>query len=158
MLAKITADRDKALADLATRADAAKSRVRDAATQEHTKLDAALAQHQQAVRTTGETIATQAITQATAQGDRAVLGAMQRAATALSVGEKWAAQFSTIEGGASTATDVRAKASQLAGKLTDGADGARQTCIDHGTRFATDVRKDAAAVAAGMPDKLTESR
>src|SRR5579872_4659174 len=53
---------------------------------------------------------------------------------------------------------MRGKAQQLAGKLTDGADGARQTCIDHGTGFATDVRKDAADVAAGMPDKLTESR
>jgi hypothetical protein len=157
-LAKMQTDRDQALSDLSTHADTSRTQVRTAAQQEHAKLDQALARQQQAVRTAGETIATNSVTQATQQGDRVLQGSQQRAAHARAIGEKWAGQFATLQGGGDTAGDVRSKAGDLATKLLDGANDARQTCIDHGTRFADDLRKDAADTASRMPEKLADSR
>jgi hypothetical protein len=157
-LAKMQTDRDHALSDLRTHAETSRTQVRTAARQEHAKLDQALAHQQQAVRTTGEMIAANALTQSTHQGDRVLQGSQQRAAHARAVGEKWAAQFATLDGGASTASSVRSKAASLAAKLLDGATEARQTCVDHGTKFAADLRKDAADTASHMPDKLADAR
>jgi hypothetical protein len=157
-LAKMQTDRAQALSDLDTHAETSRTQVRTAAQQEHAKLDQALARQQQAARTAGDTIATHAGTQATQQGDRVVQGSQQRATTARAVGEKWAGQFATLEGGGDTAGDVRSKAADLATKLLDGANQARQTCVDHGTRFAEDLRKDAADTASRMPEKLADSR
>lgn len=134
-LAKMQTDRDQALSDLNTHAGTSRAQVRTAAQQEHAKLDQALARQQQAVRTAGDTIAANAVAQATRQGDRVLQGSQQRAANARAVGEKWAAQFATLAGGADTAGDVRSKAADLATKLLDGANAAQQTCVDHGTKF-----------------------
>jgi uncharacterized protein YjbJ (UPF0337 family) len=157
-LAKMQADRDHALADLTSHAETSRTQVRTAARDEHARLDRALARQQQAARTTGDTLATSALTQATQQGDRALQGSLQRAASARAVGEKWAGQFATLEGGEATAADVRTRAADLATRLIAGAGEARQTCLDHGTKFAADLRQDAADVAARMPEKLTDAR
>ncbi len=158
-LAKMQTDRDQARSDVHTHAETSRTHVRTAAKQEHTRLDQALVRQQQAARKTGDTIAANAVTQATQQGDRVHQGSQQRAAKARAVGDRWAGQFATLEGGGADAGgDVRAKAAELATKLLEGADEARQTCVDHGTKFAEDLRKDAADTASGMPDKLADSR
>ena len=158
-LAKMQADRDQARSEVHTHAETSRTHVRTAAKQEHTKLDQALVRQQQAARKTGDTLAASAVTQATQQGDRVHQGSQQRAAKARSVGDKWAGQFATLDGGGADAgSAVRAKAAELATKLLEGADEARQTCVDHGTKFAEDLRKDATDTAAGMPDKLADSR
>jgi hypothetical protein len=158
LLTRMEAARDKALADLTTRADAAKTRVRNTATAEHAKLEQALGRQQQAVRQAGDTVAQAAIQQATTQGDRVQQGAASRAQRARTIGSQWASKFEALDGGASTASDIRSKANDLASKIESGASEGRQTCLDHGQKIATDIRKDAGDVASGMSDKLKDAR
>ncbi|MGH9884899.1 MAG: hypothetical protein ACREBE_05200, partial [bacterium] len=158
LITRMDAARDKALADLTTRADAAKTRVRNAATAEHAKLEQALGRQQQAVRQAGDTVAQAAIQQATAQGDRVQQGAASRAQRARAIGSQWASKFESLDGGASTASDIRCNANDLASKIEGGASEGRQTCLDHGQKIATDIRKDAGDVASGMSDKLKDAR
>lgn len=150
--------RDKALADLTTRAEAAKTRVRSAATAEHAKLEQALGRQQQAMRQAGDTVSQAAIQQATAQGNRVQQGAASRAQRARTIGSQWASKFESLDGGASTASDIRSKANDLASKIESGASEGRQTCLDHGQKIATDIRKDAGDVAGGLSDKLKDAR
>ncbi len=158
LVTRMDAARDKALADLTTRAEAAKTRVRNAATAEHAKLEQALGRQQQAVRQAGDTASQAAIQQATAQGDRVQQGAASRAQRARTIGSQWASKFESLDGGASTASDIRSKANDLASKIESGASEGGQTCLDHGQKIATDIRKDARDVASGMSDKLKDAR
>ena len=158
LVTRMEAARDKALADLTTRAEAAKTRVRNAATAEHAKLEQALGRQQQAVRDAGDTVAQAAIQQSTAQGDRVQQGAASRAQRARTIGSQWASKFESLDGGASTASDLRSKANDLASKIESGASEGRQTCLDHGQKIATDIRKDAGDVAGGMSDKMKDAR
>ena len=158
LITRMEAARDKALADLGTRGEVARNRVRIAAVAEHLKLEQALGRQQQAVRQAGDTVAQAAIQQATAQGDRVQQGAASRATRARSIGSQWASKFEPLDGGTGTASDIRAKANDLASKLEGGASEGRQTCLDHGQKIATDLRKDAGDVATGMSDKLKDAR
>jgi hypothetical protein len=158
LLTRMEAARDKAFADLATRGEAAKTRVRNAAIAERAKLEQALGRQQQAVRQAGDTVAQAAIQQATAQGDRVQQGAASRASRARSIGSQWASKFEALDGGTGTASDIRFKANDLASKIEGGASAGRQTCFDHGQKIASDLRKDAGDVATGMSDKLKDAR
>ena len=158
LIARMEAARDKALADLTARAEAARTRVHNAATAEHAKLEQALGRQQQAVRQAGDTVSQAAIQQATAQGDRVQQGAASRAQCARTIGSQWAGKFESLYGGASTASDIRSKANDLASKIESGSSEGRQTCLDHGQKIATDIRKDAGDVASGMSDKLKDAR
>ena len=154
----MAAARDKALADLGTRGEVAKNRVRIAAVAERLKLEQGLGRQQQAVRQAGDTVAQAAIQQATGQGDRVQQGAASRASRARSIGSQWAGKFEALDGGASTACDIRSKANDLASKLESGASEGRQTCLEHGEKIASDLRRDAGDVASGMSDKLKDVR
>jgi len=158
LIARTEATRDKALAELTTRAEAAKTRVRSAATAERAKLEQALARQQQALRQAGETVALAAVQQATAQGDRVQQGTASRAQRARTIGSQWATKFESLDGGASTASDIRSKANDLASKIEGGASEGRQTCLDHGKKIAIDIRQDAGDVANGMSVKLKDAR
>jgi hypothetical protein len=158
LLRRMESARDQALTALATRSETAKARVRQAATTEHTKLDAALARQQSAARQSGETVAQDAITQAAAQGDHATQGSATRAQRARDLGARWASKFAGLDGGDSVASDVRSKAGELARTIESRASEARRMCADHGAKIAQDLRKDADDVARGMADKIKESR
>ena len=158
LITRMEAARDKALADLGTRGEVAKNRVRIAAVAQRLKLEQGLGRQQQAVRQAGDTVAQAAIQQATAQGDRVQQGTASRATRARSIGSQWAGKFEALDGGASTASDIRSKANDLASKLESSASEGRQTCLEHGEKIASDLRKDAGDVASGMSDKLKDVR
>lgn len=150
--------RDKAVTTLETRAEAARNRVRSAAASEHAKLAQSLTQHQQSARRVGATLAQSALQQASAQGDRVQQGALQRSQRARAIGDRWAGEFSALEGGASAATTVRSRSQELAGQIQKGAAEGRKSCVEQGQKIATELRAEAETVATGLADKTKEAQ
>jgi hypothetical protein len=158
LLTRLQTARDNAIRDVETRSEAAKTRVRDAASTERGKLDEALRTQQANARRVGEEIAGEAIRAAAAEGERAAQGCVSRAARARTVANGWASKFGSLEGGGDVASSVRSEGEKLASTIEGGMGEARRLCAEHGEKIATDIRKDASDVAGGMEEKIRESR